>query len=184
MRGMIFISTSKKQNNTDSTQIDERYQTIVHPLPPYYQPDSRILILGSFPSIKTREFGFPYGHPQNRFWPILATLFSEETPLTLEERKDFLKRHQVAAWDTIYQCDIIGSSDSSIRNVVPTDLQSVVEQSQISRIFTNGGASDKYFKIYQEPILGIKATRLPSSSPANARYSLEDLVEAWQVILE
>lgn len=174
---MIFI----KEINTE--KITPKHQRIVHPLPPYYNPDSKILILGSFPSVKTREMGFPYGHKQNRFWKILANLFEEETPMTIDERKDFLKRHQIALWDTIYQCDIIGSSDSSIKNVMPTDLKSVIEDSSITRIFTNGGASDKYYKIYQEPILGIKATKLPSSSPANARFSLEDLVKAWRVIL-
>jgi len=163
--------------------LNSRYQTIVHPLPPFYRPDSRILILGSFPSIKTRETGFFYGHPQNRFWPILANLFEDEIPQTIEQRKDFLQRHLIAAWDTIYQCDIIGSSDSSIRNVVPTDLKPILDQSSIIRIFTNGGTSDKYYKQYQEKLLGIKAIKLPSSSPANAGYSLERLIEKWKIIL-
>ncbi|MGI6579241.1 MAG: DNA-deoxyinosine glycosylase [Saccharofermentanales bacterium] len=173
-----------KPNNTDSRQSDNRYQTIVHPLPPFYRPDSRILILGSFPSVKTRETGFFYGHPQNRFWPIVANLFKDQIPLTIEQRKDFLQRHQIAAWDTIYQCDIIGSSDSSIRNVVPTELKPIIEQSSITRIFANGGTSDKYYKKYQEPLLGIKAVKLPSSSPANAGFSLEKLIDAWKIILD
>ncbi|NLJ70861.1 MAG: DNA-deoxyinosine glycosylase [Clostridiaceae bacterium] len=164
--------------------MNSRYQTIVHPLPPFYRSDSRVLILGSFPSIKTREMGFFYGHPQNRFWPILANLFEDEIPLTIEQRKDFLQRHQIAAWDTIYQCDIIGSSDSSIRNVIPTDLKPMIEQSSITRIFTNGGTSDKYFKQYHERLLGIKAIKLPSSSPANAKFSLEKLIEEWKIILD
>lgn len=174
---MIFI------NNINIKEIPEGHERIVHPLPPYYNSDSEILILGSFPSVKTREMGFPYGHPQNRFWAILANLFGEEVPMGIENRKEFLKCHKIALWDTIYQCDIIGSSDSSIKNVIPTDLKSVVENSSITRVFTNGGASDKYYKIYQEPILNIKATRLPSSSPANARFSLEDLIREWEVIL-
>jgi len=171
-------------NTKDSRKLDSRYQTIVHPLPPFYQLNSRILILGSFPSIKTREMGFFYGHAQNRFWPIVANLFEDEIPQTIEQRKDFLQRHQIAAWDTIYQCDIIGSSDSSIRNVVPTDLKPILQQSSITRIFTNGGTSDKYYKKYQEPLLGIKAIKLPSSSPANARFSLERLIEEWRIILD
>ncbi|NLM19990.1 MAG: DNA-deoxyinosine glycosylase [Clostridiaceae bacterium] len=173
-----------KLNNTDRKQLDNRYQTIVHPLPPFYRPNSRVLILGSFPSIKTREMGFFYGHPQNRFWPILANLFEDEIPQTLEQRKEFLQRYQIAAWDTIYQCDIIGSSDSSIRNVVPTDLKPIIKQSLITQIFTNGGTSDKYYKQYHEKLLGIKAIKLSSSSPANARFSLERLIEEWKIILD
>lgn len=182
---MILITISHKHHELNQTKskTDESYQTIDHPLPAFYLSDSKILILGSFPSIKTREMGFFYGHPRNRFWPILANLFSEEIPLTIEERKDFLARHQIAAWDTILRCDIIGSSDSSIRNVEPTDLKPIIEQSSITRIFTNGGTSHKYFKKYQEPILNMKATKLPSSSPANARYSLNDLIESWKIIV-
>ncbi|MDO4604562.1 MAG: DNA-deoxyinosine glycosylase [Helcococcus sp.] len=165
-------------------EITPKHQRIIHPLPPYYNPDSEILILGSFPSVKTREMGFPYGHKQNRFWKILAKIFNEEEPESVDARKEFLKMHKIALCDTIYQCDIIGSSDRSIRNVIPTDLKMVLENSSITRIFTNGGTSDKYYKIYHEPTLCIKATKLPSSSPANARFSLEDLVEEWKVILE
>lgn len=165
-------------------EITSKHQRIIHPLPPYYNSDSEILILGSFPSVKTRELGFPYGHKQNRFWKILAKIFNEEEPESVDAKKEFLKKQKIALWDTIYQCDIIGSSDSSIRNVIPTDLKTVIENSSITRIFTNGGTSDKYYKIYHEPTLGIKATKLPSSSPANARFSLEDLAEAWRVILE
>lgn len=168
-----------KQNKDES-----RYETIVHPLKPFYRENSEILILGSFPSVKTREMGYYYGHPQNRFWRVLATLFDKDVPQSIDERAGFLERNRIACWDVIYQCDIIGSSDASIRNVIPTDLQHIVEESSVRRIFCNGGTSAKLYKKYQEPILQVKARRLLSTSPANAAYSLEQLVEDWRVILE
>lgn len=158
---------------------------IVHPLKPFYRPDSKILILGSFPSVKTREMGFFYGHPQNRFWKVLAILFQEDKePLTIQERKDFLARNKVALYDVIYECDIRGSADSSIRNAKPTNLKKIVDSSSIDRIFSNGQLSGKMYRKYQEKTLGMKTQVLPSTSPANARYRLDDLVEAWQVILD
>lgn len=177
MLSRIYYTKVMKNNN------DSRYETITHPLPPFYRTDSEILILGSFPSVKTREMGFYYGHPQNRFWPVLAELFGEALPLSIEERASFLERNKVACWDVIYQCDIIGSSDASIRNVMPTDLAAITAHAPIKGIFCNGGTSAKLFKRYQEPLLGKKAVRLLSTSPANAAYSLEKLVEDWQIIL-
>ena len=162
---------------------DPRYETIVHPIPPVYYPDSEILILGSFPSVKTRDMGFAYGHPQNRFWKILAALYGEELPLTIPERRALLKRQRIAIWDVIEQCDIIGSADATIKNVVPTDLRKIVEESQVARIYCNGGTSAKLYRRYQEPLLVLEAKQLLSSSPANAAYSLEDLIENWRVIL-
>lgn len=160
------------------------YQHIVHPLKAFYRPDSRILILGSFPSVKTREMGFFYGHPQNRFWKVLAALFEEEKePLSIEERKNFLERNKVALYDVIYECDIRGSSDSSIKNAKPTNLKEIVDSAPIEKIFSNGQLSGKMFRKYQQPILERETTVLPSTSPANARYRLDDLIEAWQPIL-
>lgn len=160
------------------------YQHIVHPFPPLYDADSEILILGSLPSVKSREQMFFYGHPQNRFWRVMANVLQEKLPLTIEEKKAMLGRHHIALWDSIYSCDIIGSSDSSIRNVVPTDLRPVLAQSRIRRIYCNGAASGKCFQKYQEKALGMKAVVLPSTSPANAAYSVERLTGIWQQIVD
>ncbi len=160
------------------------YQHIVHPFGPLYDENSRILILGSLPSVKSREQQFFYGHPQNRFWPLLASLFGEQPPVTIEEKKALALRHHIAMWDTIYSCDIRGSSDSSIRNAVPTDLKTVLENSRITRVFCNGRTSGRYYHRFQEKILGIPAVELPSTSPANAAWTMERLREAWSIITE
>ena len=161
----------------------DKYEHIIHPFGPLYDKNSRVLILGSLPSVKSREQNFFYGHPQNRFWPLIAKLFNEKTPSTTEEKKKLILKHHLALWDTIYSCDIIGSSDSSIKNVEPTDLKQIIDNSKVERIFCNGGTSGKYFHRYQEKTLGIKAETLPSTSPANAAWSLDRLAEAWKVIL-
>ena len=158
---------------------EKNYEHIVHPFPPLYDERSKILILGSLPSVKSREQMFFYGHPQNRFWKVMAALLQEDVPVTIEEKRAMLLKHQIALWDTIYSCDIIGSSDSSIRNVVPTALQKILQESQVTRIFCNGATSGKYYKKYQEKELGITAEVLPSTSPANAAFSLEKLIQIW-----
>ena len=155
---------------------------ISHPFPPLYNEDSRILILGSFPSVKSREQRFFYGHPQNRFWKVTAAVFDCAVPQTIEEKRQFLLEHGVALWDTIASCDIVGSSDSSIKNVVPNDLTPVLEGAKIERIFVNGKTSEKYYNRYIRNKIGRQALCLPSTSPANAAWSVERLVEAWQVI--
>lgn len=160
------------------------YETIVHPLKPLYDEDSKILILGSFPSVKTREYGFFYGHPQNRFWKLMERLFDVDLDVSIEDRKRFLLEHNIAVYDSIYQCDIIGSSDSSIKNVVPSNLKEIVDSANINHVFCNGTASFKCFEKYHKKNLGVKATKLPSTSPANARYRLDDLLNEWKVILE
>ena len=157
---------------------------VVHPIPPVYRADSRILILGSFPSVKSRETGFFYGHPQNRFWKVLATLLKEPVPDTIEEKKAMLLTHRIAMWDVIQSCDIKGSSDSSIKNVQPTDIGMILEKTNITRIYANGNKAGQLYKRYQFPVTGIEAMVLPSTSPANAAWSLERLCEAWHVILE
>ncbi|WP_273478088.1 DNA-deoxyinosine glycosylase [Ignavigranum ruoffiae] len=161
----------------------QEHQTITHPLSPLYQSDSKILILGSFPSVQTRAYGFFYGHPQNRFWPLMSALFGETLSNEIGERRDFLLRHQIAVYDSIYQCDIIGSSDASIQNVIPTDLSQVFQQSQIEQVFCNGATSYKYYQKYHTKQSQIAGMKLPSTSPANARFRLADLLEAWSVIL-
>jgi len=159
-------------------------KTIIHPIPPTFDKDSRILILGSFPSIKTRESGYFYGHPQNRFWKVMAVLFNEPVPVTVEDKRGLLIRSRVAAWDSIHQCTITGSSDSSIRDVIPNDLSVILKTADIRQIFCNGRTSWNIYHKYIEPLTGRSAVSLPSTSPANASFSLEKLVEAWSVILQ
>ena len=153
-----------------------------HPFPPLYNEQSRILILGSFPSIKSREQMFFYGHPQNRFWKVLAAVFETPVPATIEEKRAFLLAHGVAVWDTIASCDITGSSDSSIKNVVPNDLTPILSAVCIDRIYVNGKTAEKYYNKYIRDVIGREALCLPSTSPANAAWSLHRLVQAWQVI--
>ena len=160
------------------------YEHIVHPFPPLFDENSEILILGSLPSVKSREQMFFYGHPQNRFWPLIAMLLDEPAPRSTEEKKQLMLKHHIALWDTIFSCDIIGSGDSSIKNVVPTDLRPVVQGSKIKRIFCNGQTSWKYYHRFQEKELGMEAAALPSTSPANAAWTIERLAQAWKVILD
>ena len=156
------------------------YEHVVHSFEPVYNTDSKILILGTLPSVKSRENHFYYGHKQNRFWKLLARICEEDVPETIEEKKAMLLRNHIAIWDVIYSCDIQGSSDSSIKNVVPTDLKAIVKDSNVKRIFCNGKTSGTYFQKYQQKELGIEAEVLPSTSPANAAYSVERLVGIWK----
>lgn len=151
----------------------------VHNIPPLYDADSRILILGSFPSVKSREAAFFYGHPQNRFWKVMAYVLDCPVPVTVEEKKAMLHGRHVAVWDTIASCTIVGSSDASIRDVVPNDLGKILKTAKIRQIFTNGGTSHKVFRKYQYRLLGREDICLPSTSPANARCSLEMLQQEW-----
>ena len=160
------------------------YEHIVHPFGPLYDEKSKVLVLGSLPSVKSREQQFFYGHPQNRYWPLLADIFEEEIPGTIEEKKKLVLKHHIAMWDTIYSCDIKGSSDSSIKNVQPTNLKKIAEESGITHVVCNGKTSGSYYHKYQEKELGIKAIVLPSTSPANAAWNMERLKEAWYVIRE
>ena len=157
-------------------------ETIIHPIPPVYNEKSRVLILGSFPSVKSREFGFFYGHPQNRFWRVIAAVFDEKIPESIEEKKAILLRNGVAVWDVIHSCEISGSADSSIKNAIPNDINHIIKESRIERIFTNGKKSDELYRKYLEQQTGIKAICLPSTSPANAAWSLEKLTEEWKII--
>lgn len=158
------------------------YQHIKHEFPPIYDKDSRQLILGSLPSVKSRENHFYYGHPQNRFWKVLSTLFQCDCPETIEEKKKMLLKHQIAIWDVIAECDIIDSSDSTIKNVKTNDIASLIKGSQIKQIYVNGTAAGRYYKRYMEQQCAIEAIRLPSTSPANAAYSLEKLCRSWSCI--
>ena len=160
------------------------YEHIVHSFEPVYDKDSEILILGTLPSVKSRENNFYYGHKQNRFWKVLATLLKEPVPETIEEKKAMLLAHRVALWDVIQSCDIKGSSDSSIKNVQPTDIGMILEKTNMTQIYANGNKAGQLYKRYQFPVTGIEATVLPSTSPANAAWSFDRLCEAWRVILE
>lgn len=157
---------------------------IEHPIPPVFDEHSNILILGSFPSVQSRDTGFFYGHPQNRFWRVLAAVFEDEIPQTIGEKQSFLLRHHVALWDVIASCDIVGSSDSSIRNVRPNDLTSLLEKAPIRHIYVNGQKAHSLYRRYLEPVTGRNSVCLPSTSPANARWGLEKLIAAWKIILD
>ncbi|MDD7669190.1 MAG: DNA-deoxyinosine glycosylase [Agathobacter sp.] len=159
------------------------YEHIVHSFEPVYDKDSEILILGTLPSVKSRENNFYYGHKQNRFWKVLATLLKEPVPETIEEKKAVLLAHRIALWDVIQSCDIKGSSDSSIKNVQPTDIGMILEKTNMTQIYANGNKAGQLYKRYQFPVTGIEATVLPSTSPANAAWSLARLCEAWKTIL-
>ena len=156
--------------------------SIVHPFPPLFNKNSRTLILGSFPSVRSRETMFCYGHPQNRFWKVIAAIFNESVPENIEEKKSLVLDNGLALWDSIHSCTITGSSDSSIKDVVPNDISEIIQNSNISRIFCNGALSHKMYMKYIFPDTGIKAVKLPSTSPANAACSLERLVEEWKII--
>ena len=160
------------------------YQTLDHIFNPVFDEYCEILILGSFPSVKSRENQFYYGHPQNRFWKVLAALTESGTPQTIEEKKTFLLQNHIAIWDVIARCDIIGSSDSSIKNVMPNDMRVILEKAPIKRIYANGGKSFELYMKYCYPVCKREIVKLPSTSPANAAMSLERLTEAYSVILK
>ena len=155
---------------------------ILHPIPPLYDRQSRTLILGSFPSVKSREAQFFYGHPQNRFWKVLAAVFGCPMPQTVPEKRAMLHAHHIALWDVIGSCDIEGSADSSIKNAVPNDLTPIFTTADIRNIYCNGAISHKLYQKHLARQTGRNATKLPSTSPANAAWSVERLVEAWRQI--
>lgn len=153
---------------------------LVHPIAPVFDDRSRVLILGSFPSAASRAQGFFYGHPRNRFWALLAGVFDDRLPQTIPEKKDFLLRHQVALWDVIASCRIRGSSDASIREVTVNDLSRILDRAPIQGIFCNGARSYELYCRWQQPVTGLSAVRLPSTSPANAAWSLTRLQAEWK----
>ncbi len=155
---------------------------ISHPIPPVFDKSSEILILGSFPSQKSREQMFFYGHPQNRFWRVVSQVLAQKTPETVEEKTRFLLSNKIALWDVIASCDIVGSSDSSIKNVFASDLNIILSVANIRQIFVNGKTAEKYYNKYIKNKIGREAVCLPSTSPANAAWSLERLVSEWSII--
>lgn len=153
---------------------------VIHNIDPVFDENSEILILGSFPSVKSREIGFFYGHKQNRFWKVTASVYGCEVPQTVEEKKKFLLENHIALWDVIAECEISASSDSSIRNAKANDIRTILDSAKIRAIFVNGRTAEKYYKKYILPEIGINAVCLPSTSPANAAESVETLSEKWK----
>ena len=157
---------------------------VIHPIAPVWDTQSRVLILGSFPSVRSREAMFFYGHPQNRFWKVLSAVLGCECPGTVAEKRAMLLRHHVALWDVIASCEISGSSDSSIKNAVPTDLSPILAGADIRAVFCNGRTAYTLYGRFQAKTTGRTAVCLPSTSPANAAWSLERLTDAWHAVGE
>lgn len=155
---------------------------LCHPIAPVWNERSTLLILGSFPSVKSRETGFYYGHRQNRFWPLLSRLYQEDMPTDIPGKKAFLLRNGIALWDVVASCRILGSSDSSIADVTVNDIRPLLEKSAVRRIFCNGGTAFSLYRKYLLPLTGQEGISLPSTSPANARMDEEALFSAWAVI--
>jgi double-stranded uracil-DNA glycosylase len=160
----------------------DNQQDIIHPFPPVFSCDCRVLILGTMPSRESRRLGFYYGHPQNRFWEVLAALFQEDVPAGTDERRRFLLRHHIAVWDVLQSCRITGSQDSSISHMIPNDIQSLISASRIKRIFANGQTAARIYRSFCQRQTGQDCQILPSTSPANAHCSLAMLIEAWQPV--
>ncbi len=159
-------------------------ERITHAFSPVFNAESRVLILGTMPSPKSRELGFYYSHPRNRFWPVMARLFEEDIPKTPNDKTDFCLRHKIALWDVLAECDIEGASDSSIKNTVPNDLSVILNSADIKAVFCTGSTAAKLYKKFIEPKTGIEAKPLPSTSPANAKMGLDALMEEYKIILE
>jgi len=157
---------------------------LVHPFAPLFNGNSEALILGSFPSVKSREQQFFYGHPQNRFWRVIAALCKQEVPETIDQKKALILDHKLALWDTVGSCEVAGSSDASIRNVKANDLSIILEHSPIRQIYCNGKTSWQYYRKLIQPVIGREAVCLPSTSPANAQWTMERLIESWSVVFQ
>lgn len=168
--------TKTSKQNTPQRQI--------HTIDPVFDENSQVLILGSFPSVKSREGNFFYHHPQNRFWRLLALVLNTQPPATIAEKRSLLLSHHIALWDVIAGCNITGSDDSSIRNVQPNDLNRILQAAPIRKIYLNGGKAYALYKKYLQEDIALPAEKLPSTSPANARYSIEMLRASWQQIAE
>ena len=158
-------------------------ERVTHPFPPVVDTGCHTLILGSFPSVKSRENAFYYGHPQNRFWRVLAAVFGEDVPADVPAKRALLLRHGLALWDVIAQCEITGSSDASVKNAVPVDITQVLDAAPIRRVICNGALAAKLYQQHLLAITGIEAITAPSTSPANAAWSLPRLTAAWGALL-
>lgn len=157
--------------------------SIVHPLKPIYNKDSIVLILGSFPSVISRKNNFYYSNPKNKFQKILGTVFNEENLTTNEEKIDFLLNNHIALFDVIKSCEIDGSSDSSIKNVIPNDINKLIKNSKVKYIFTNGNKAHELYQKYIFKSTKIVDIKLPSTSPANCQKGIEEkLIEHYRKI--
>lgn len=156
---------------------------VTHTFDPIFDARSKILILGTFPSVKSRENAFYYGHPQNRFWRLMARLTKEPVPATIAEKKQLLLKHGIAIWDVIAACDIEGSSDSSIQHVVPNDIGALLAKTSITTVCGNGAKACQLYNRYCLGTTGLEIHALPSTSPANAAFSLDRLEELWGAVL-
>ena len=161
----------------------QQFTNISHTFEPIYNKDSKILILGSFPSVKSRENNFYYGHPQNRYGKVIAKITNSQEPITIEEKKKMLLDNHIAIWDVIASCSIQGSSDSSIKDVVVNDFRDILQNSSVHTIYVNGNKAYELYHRYAEEQTGMKGVKLPSTSPANAAWSVDRLCEAWKQIL-
>ena len=157
---------------------------LIHPFEPVFDARSRVLILGSFPSVKSREEAFYYAHPRNRFWKLLAALFNEKPPGSVREKTELLLTHGLALWDVIYSCEIQGSSDASVRNARANNIPALLAHTRIERIYTNGAKAHELYKRLVYPACGISDIPLPSTSPANAGCSFDALIRAWKCVTE
>lgn len=153
-----------------------------HPFPPLYDKNSKVLILGSFPSVKSRKQMFFYGHPQNRFWKVVSAVLGVNVPVTIEEKTKMLHLNHIALWDVIASCDVTGSADSSIKSVIANDLTEILENAKIKQIFVNGKTAEKYYNKYIREKIGRTVVCLPSTSPANAAFNVDRLIEFWGII--
>lgn len=151
-----------------------------HTFEPVYDKNSEILILGSFPSVKSRELNFYYGHKQNRFWKVIASITNYPVPESIEEKRRMLLENNIAIWDVIKSCTIKGSSDSSIKDVIPNEIEKIINDSNIKKVYTNGDKAHRLYVKYCLENTGIEDEKLPSTSPANAAFSLDRLIEIWK----
>ena len=154
---------------------------VTHTFEPVYNGESRVLVLGTFPSVKSRESAFYYGHPQNRFWKVTAAIVREKVPVSIEEKKSMLLKHGIAIWDVISSCDIKGSSDSSIKSVVPNDVGGLLGKSKIIKIYGNGATACRLYDKFCKEKTGVEIIKLPSTTPANAASTLETLTPCWEI---
>lgn len=166
------------------SETENMNERLVHPVKPLYDGDCRVLILGTFPSPRSREGRFFYHHPNNRFWKIMAEITGSNVPLTIADKKDLMLNNHIALWDVIASCRVQGAADSSIRDVVPTRLDEILAWSSVNKIFANGNTALRLYMRYHFPLTKMPITGLPSSSPANARWSLESLIKEWRQIMD
>lgn len=159
-------------------------EKVYHTLLPLYDAHSRVLVLGTMPSPKSREAGFYYAHPQNRFWRVLAAVLDEPFPETTEARREVCLRHGIALWDVLRTCEIEGASDAAIRDPEPNDIAWLLGQTDIRAIFATGAKAAELYQKLIFPRTGVPVRRLPSTSPANAAFTLPRLTEAYRAIRE